>query len=205
MSEWLYTAIPCTAQGAASCRQLLLHLCLVPPRALPQRSTGSSLLPDAVQVLRPQHAQVQDIARLFPGLTSLNLSGGCSRCTACHLALPGWAGRGAAGATHLSCLKGRMVLPAAASAFWPGALYVGSASAAASLCTQPFPLFCRAECQNVRNRNLLNLSRSKLRLQELRIGHMSSAPYGKPRITNQVSWLPDLGAACSGAEPEAGG
>lgn len=69
-----------------------------------------------VQVLRPQHAQVHDIARLFPGLTSLNLS----------------------------------------------------------------------ECQNVRNRNLLNLSRSKLRLQELRIGHMSSAPYGKPRITNQA-------------------
>ena len=57
----------------------------------------------------------------------------------------------------------------------------------------------------MRNRNLLNLSRSKLRLQELRIGHMSSAPYGKPRITNQVSLLYDPRAACSGAAPEAGG
>ena len=56
---------------------------------------------------------------------------------------------------------------------------------------KPLLLVCHAECQNVRNRNLLNLSRSKLRLQELRIGHMSSAPYGKPRITNQVSRLYD--------------
>ena len=78
-------------------------------------------------------------------------------------------------------------------------VFLRSAFAATSLFTTPFPLSCCTECQNVRNRNLLNLSRSKLRLQELRIGHMSSAPYGKPRITNQVSWLLNLTAASRGA------
>ena len=78
---WLAASslLPRAEQGPASCGQLLHHLCLLPRRGLPQRLSGSSLLADAVQVLRPQHAQVQDIARLFPGLTSLNLSGGCLR------------------------------------------------------------------------------------------------------------------------------
>lgn len=38
----------------------------------------------------------------------------------------------------------------------------------------------------MRNRNLAILSRSKLKMQSLSIGHKSSTSYGKPRITNQV-------------------
>lgn len=41
-------------------------------------------------------------------------------------------------------------------------------------------------CQNVRNRNLAILSRSRLKMHSLAVGHVSAASYGKPRITNQV-------------------
>ena len=41
-------------------------------------------------------------------------------------------------------------------------------------------------CQNVRNRNLAILSRSRLKMQSLAVGHVSTTSYGKPRITNQV-------------------
>ncbi|KAL3149078.1 hypothetical protein ABBQ32_001921 [Trebouxia sp. C0010 RCD-2024] len=41
-------------------------------------------------------------------------------------------------------------------------------------------------CQNVRNRNLAILSRSRLKMQSLSIGHVSTTSYGKPRITNQA-------------------
>ena len=41
-------------------------------------------------------------------------------------------------------------------------------------------------CQNVRNRNLVILSKSGLAIRRLTIGHTSLISYGKPRITNQV-------------------
>ena len=41
-------------------------------------------------------------------------------------------------------------------------------------------------CQNVRNRNVIILAKSELRLQSISIGHSSSMAYGKPRVTNQV-------------------
>ena len=44
-------------------------------------------------------------------------------------------------------------------------------------------------CQNVRNRNLAILSRSRLKMQSLAVGHVSTTSYGKPRITNQVKTL----------------
>ena len=41
----------------------------------------------------------------------------------------------------------------------------------------------------MRNRNLAILSRSRLKMQSLAVGHVSTTSYGKPRITNQVKTL----------------
>ena len=45
---------------------------------------------------------------------------------------------------------------------------------------------CRAGCLSVRNRNLMVLARSKLRLASLTIGNTTTNVLGKPRITNQA-------------------
>ena len=44
----------------------------------------------------------------------------------------------------------------------------------------------RAGCLSVRNRNLMVLARSKLRLASLTIGNTTTNVLGKPRITNQA-------------------
>lgn len=44
----------------------------------------------------------------------------------------------------------------------------------------------RAGCLSVRNRNLMVLARSKLRLASLTIGNTTTNIMGKPRITNQA-------------------
>jgi hypothetical protein len=44
----------------------------------------------------------------------------------------------------------------------------------------------RAGCLSVRNRNLMVLARSKLRLASLTIGNTTTNILGKPRITNQA-------------------
>lgn len=43
-----------------------------------------------------------------------------------------------------------------------------------------------AGCLSVRNRNLMVLARSKLRLASLTIGNTTTNVLGKPRITNQA-------------------
>jgi hypothetical protein len=43
-----------------------------------------------------------------------------------------------------------------------------------------------AGCLSVRNRNLMVLARSKLRLASLTIGNTTTNILGKPRITNQA-------------------
>lgn len=47
-----------------------------------------------------------------------------------------------------------------------------------------------AGCQNVRNRNVIILARSQLKLRSLAVGHSSANAYGKPRVTNQVAAAP---------------
>lgn len=47
----------------------------------------------------------------------------------------------------------------------------------------------RAGCLSVRNRNLMVLARSKLRLASLTIGNTTTNALGKPRITNQARRL----------------
>jgi len=55
-----------------------------------------------------------------------------------------------------------------------------------ALLLRPTALRRRAGCLSVRNRNLMVLARSKLRLASLTIGNTTTNILGKPRITNQA-------------------